>query len=149
QVEAFARVPYTADNPQTFLHVAHYLHRTIMQDHAATFALLHSTAPAAPWYLDWLELSRFAPVLGRWATFSTYFNEVSAGEYISAASPDEFHGDYLSERITSRSETPVSWFAGHVRRRRQLDTAWTLAGLLRSLDSPSGVTSLEKKLDEL
>jgi hypothetical protein len=91
-------VPYRAENPQTFFHVAHYLHRTIMQDHGATFALLHSTASAGPWYEDWLELSRLAPVLGQWTTFSRYFNDVSAGEYISAASADEFHGDYLNER---------------------------------------------------
>src|SRR5262249_51743464 len=136
------------DNPQTFLHVAHYLHRTIMQDHAATFALLHTAAPAAPWYLDWLELSRFAPVLGQWTTSSAYFNDVSAGEYISAVSPDEFHGDHLSERITARSETPISSFARHVRSRRQLDTAWTLAGLLRGLGISSGVLGLEKRLHE-
>src|SRR5262249_30882787 len=35
QVEAFTRSPYPADSAQTFFHLAHYLHRTIMQDHAA------------------------------------------------------------------------------------------------------------------
>ena len=49
QVEAFTRAPYAAENPQTFLHAAHYLHRTIMQDHGATFALMHAKAQAAPW----------------------------------------------------------------------------------------------------
>jgi hypothetical protein len=146
QVEAFTRTPYAADNPQTFLHVAHYLHRTIMQDHAATFALLHTTVPAAPWYLDWLELSRFAPVLGQWTTFSRYFNDVSAGEYISAASPDEFHGDYLSEQTTAQSPSPVSGFAHRLRQRRQLDTAWTLTALHHSL---GGGSALGKRLADL
>jgi hypothetical protein len=144
QVEAFTRVPYAAENPQTFLHAAHYLHKTIMQDHGATFALLHAKAQAAPWYLDWLELSRFAPVLGQWTTFSRYFNDVSAGEYASAASPDEFRGDYLSERTTARSQMPVSAFARQLRFRRQLDTAWTLTALHRSL----GAVAEEKLLDE-
>jgi alpha-mannosidase len=149
QVEAFTRTPYAADNPQTFLHVAHYLHRTIMQDHGATFALLHATAQAAPWYLDWLELSRFAPVLGQWTTFSRYFNDVSAGEYVSAASPDEFHGDYLSERTTAHSPTPVSGFARYVRQRRQLDTAWTLIALHRSLGSAAEARPLDGRLTEI
>src|SRR5205085_2037440 len=36
QVEAFTRAPLPADSPQTFLHLAHHLHKTIMQDQAAT-----------------------------------------------------------------------------------------------------------------
>jgi len=149
QVEAFTRAPYAADNPQTFLHVAHYLHRTIMQDHGATFALLRAANPPAPWYRDWLELSRFAPVLGQWTTFSHYFNDVSAGEYVSAASPDEFHGDYLSEHVTARSATPVSSFGRHVRWRRQLDAAWTLNALHQSLGGISGAKVPDEGLREL
>src|SRR5262249_37919301 len=47
QVEAFTRAPYQADSPQTFFHWAHYLHRTIAQDHTATLTLVHrGQAPA-------------------------------------------------------------------------------------------------------
>ena len=59
-----------------------------MQDQAATLALLHRGQPAGPWYGDWLELTRLAPVLGRWVTLSGYFNEVISGDYTAAASPD-------------------------------------------------------------
>src|SRR5262249_24791094 len=72
QVEAFARTPYAADNPQTWFHFVHYLHKTILQDHAATLALLHAGAAAAPWYHDLLELCRFGPVLGQFTTLSRY-----------------------------------------------------------------------------
>ncbi len=146
QVEAFARAPYAADNPQTFFHVAHYLHKTIMQDQAATFALLHGAAPAAPWYRDWLELTRFGPVLGKWTTFSTYFNEVYAGEYASAVNADEFHGDYLSERTNAKSDAPVSAFARHVRLRRRIDTAWTLAAIHRGLAGKNDTLQIEGRL---
>jgi hypothetical protein len=137
QVDAFTRAPYAADNVQTFFHAAHYLHKSIMQDHVATLALVHRGGPAAPWYGDWIQLSRFAPVLGRWTTFSAYLNEVTAGEYTSAASPDEFHGDYLSERVNSHVEQPVSWFPQWARTRRRLDTMWTLAALHRALTGPA------------
>src|SRR5262249_15799937 len=66
QVEGFTRTPLPADSPQTYFHLAHHLHKTIMQDQAATLALVHRDKPAGPWYDDWLELARFAPVLGRW-----------------------------------------------------------------------------------
>jgi hypothetical protein len=163
QVESFTRTPLPADTPQTGFHLAHHLHQTIMQDQAATLALVHrgpSMGRAGPWYDDWLELSKFAPVLGRWTTLSGYFNEALSGDYTSAASPDEFHGDYLVERTTSPPETagegqatdtaglkpgapkptpfPISGFATQARGRRRLDTAWTLAGLLRGLGGRVG-----------
>ena len=73
-----------------------------------TLVLLHAVGSAQPWYHDLLELCRFGPVLGQWTTFSRYFNEVLAGEYVSSVAADEFHGDYLSERTTAQDEKPVS-----------------------------------------
>lgn len=136
QVEAFTRTPQPADSPQTYFHLAHHLHQTIMQDQGATLALVHKGQPAPPWYEDWLELTRFAPVLGRWVTLSSYFGEVMAGDYTSAASPDEFGADYLSERTASSStvrDAPISAFARQARGRRRLDAAWTFATVLRAL----------------
>ncbi|HEY7313536.1 MAG TPA: hypothetical protein VH643_29565 [Gemmataceae bacterium] len=147
-VEAFARTPFPADSAQTYFHLTYHLHQTIMQDQAATLALLHREKPASPWYDDWLELSRLAPVLGKWTTLSNYFSEVTTGDYASAAEADEFHGDYLVERCPVETysgetqepaapgpgvEQPISMFARQVRARRRLDTAWTLAALLRGL----------------
>ncbi|HBI43076.1 MAG TPA: hypothetical protein DDY78_09510, partial [Planctomycetales bacterium] len=143
QVQCFTRTPLAADSPQTFFHLAHHLHHTIMQDHAATLALLHRDKAAGPWYDDWLELSRLAPALGKWVTLSAYLREVLAGDYTSAASADDFHGDYLVERANPPEgrpvETePVSGFARQVRARRRLDTAWTLAAMTRALGGQRG-----------
>ncbi len=146
QVESFARKPHAADSPQTGFHLAHYLHQTIMSDQAATLPLLHRGKHAAGWYDDLLELSRFAPVLGRWTTLSGYFNEVISGDYAAAAEADDFHDDHLVERTAAEpisdnvtaatrlsTPQPVSGFANQVRNRRKIDTAWTLAALFRSL----------------
>jgi alpha-mannosidase len=136
QVEAFTRSPQPAESAQTWFHLAHHLHQTIMQDQSATLALSHKGLADAPSYEDWLELTRLAPVLGRPATLSGYFGEVMAGDYTTAASPDEFHADYLGERAASDSparETPVSGLAEQVRERRWIDAAWTFTAVLRSL----------------
>jgi hypothetical protein len=151
QVEAFARNPYAADNPQTYFHIAHYLHQTIMQNHGATLAFRHGPKPAPAWYEDWLELNRFAPVLGRWTTLSKYLNDVLAGEYATAASADDFHMDYLTDRTTNHYRQPVSDFARHVRWRRRMDTAWTLTALRQCLDfdaSPTVRKASEEALRE-
>jgi hypothetical protein len=155
QVEAFCRAPHQADNPQTFFHWAHYLHKTIAQDQAATLAILHKGSPAAPSYDDLLELCRFGPILGQPTTLSRYLDEVLAGEYASSATVDDFHGDYLTERTEAHVEQPVSWFAQHVRLRRRLETAWTLAALSRGLSGgrdplqvEAQLTVLEDRLEE-
>jgi hypothetical protein len=133
QVQAFTRKPYPVDLPETFFNLGHYLCRTIREDHTATLALVHSGKPPLPWYGDWLELSRLAPVFGQWTTFSRYFGEVLASDHVGAMSADEFRVDYLNERTTAQAPKPVSGFADHWRLRRRLDACWTLAALMRGL----------------
>jgi hypothetical protein len=145
QVDAFTRIPHPAASVQTGFHLAFHLHETIMQDQAATVALLHQAKPAAPWYEDWLELTSLAPVLGKWTTISNYFSESSSGDYAPTPSPDEFHGNHLIERAgdpgadgaalkkAATTAHPVSWFAAFARGRRRVDAAWTLAALMRGI----------------
>jgi hypothetical protein len=148
QVDVLCRAPLPADSPQTFFHLTHHLHRTIMHDSAATLALLHRRKPACAGYRDWLELTRLAPVLGQWTTVSDYLDSVSPGEYLSPGSPDDFHGDYLVERVPAHAaqgstsfvvstSEPVNWFARQLRRRRSMDAAWTLSALYRGLGAES------------
>ncbi|MCS6852757.1 MAG: hypothetical protein NZ700_16490 [Gemmataceae bacterium] len=149
QVEAFTRSPHNSHDPQTFFHLIHYIHQTIMQDQIATLVLVHDGEPALPWYSDWLELQHLAPVLGQWTTFSRYLAEYVVDDYASAASADEFHSDYLEERTTARLEHPVSGFARQVRWRRSLDTTWSLVALHRGLTGPRDDPEWEQRLNEL
>jgi hypothetical protein len=147
-IDCFARAPYPAEDANTFFQLGHHLYQTIMQDHAATLALAHGPGADCPAYADWLELSRFGPVLGQWTTLSRYLAEVMAGEYVGSVSPDDFHADHLSERVGRSSARPVSAFADHARRRRQLDTGWTLAALGRGLMGPPDALRLVERLSD-
>ena len=146
QIDAFARAPYPADNPATFFNLAHYWFKTTREDHAATIALVHSGLPAAPWYRDLLELVRLAPLFGTWTTFSRYFSDVLAGEHPAALSADDFHADFLGERVNAHANHPVSAFADHLRQRRRLDACFTFAALNHSL---GGAKDLPPTLEEL
>lgn len=160
QVEAFTRAPHPASSPQTYFHFAYHLHQTIMQDQAATLALLHRVKEAPGAYGDLLELTRLAPVLGRWTTFTKYFDEVLPGDYTSAASADEFHAEYLVERAgaADADETgearpavphPIAAFARQVRQRRRLDTCLALAALYRGLARSDPAAGLSARLANL
>lgn len=135
QIEALTRTPLPADDPQTYFHLTHYLHQTIMQDQSAIVGLLHRPGvAAAPWYEDWLALSTLGPVLGAWTTVSNFLREGVVGEYASPPSVDEFAIDALEPRCEQPGENAsVSWFARHLRLRRRLDASATYAALYRAL----------------
>jgi hypothetical protein len=133
QLDAFTRAPQPAHQAQTFFNIVHSLHETIMQDTAATFALVHNEGPPSACYDDWRELSRLAPVLGQWTTISRFLSETSAGEYAPASTADDFFTDYLEDRTTAHLPNPVSGFARHLRQRRRLDTSLGLLAILRAL----------------
>ncbi len=149
QVDAFVRAPHPADNPATYFNLAHYWFKTTREDHAATVGFLHSGQPPAPWYEDLMELHRLAPVLGNWTTFSRYFNDVMAGEHPPSLAADEFHSDYLNERVTAKVPGPVSGFSKHARLRRRVDACWTFAGLHRGLAGVNDTLSVEEELKKL
>lgn len=133
QVDAFARPPKYADSVETFFNLGHTWFKTTREDHSATIFLLHRDKPTAVWYRDVMELSRLAPVLGQWTTFSRYLGAVLPGEYPSTMMADDFHFDFLNERIDAKSDEPVSAFPRHLRARRRIDACWTYAALNRSL----------------
>jgi hypothetical protein len=164
QVDAFVRKPHPASSAETWFNLGHYLFKTIREDHVATLAFLHGGRAAPPWYRDFLELGRFGSVFGRWTTFSRFFNESMAGEYTAPPSADDFHYDYLGERVPAQAAEgataeapashvatafPVSGFARHQRLRRRIDTCWTLAALQRGLAGRGDPLHLEGRLTEL
>jgi hypothetical protein len=149
QIDTFARAPYPAEQANTFFHLAHYLHKTIMQDHVATIALVAGDGAIPPSCGDWQELSRFAPVLGQRTTLSRYLGDVTAGEYASTMSPDEYHADHLVRRVEAGSERPVSFFAARARQRRRIETMWTLSAFVRGLLGTDDSLRVEDRAAEL
>jgi hypothetical protein len=155
QVDAFVRRPRPAESAETWFNLGHYLFKTTREDHVATLAFVHGAGPAAPWYEDFLALGRLGPIFGRWTTFSRYFGEGMAGEYTAPPSADEFHFDYLVERVPAEADAappmpcPVSGFAQQQRLRRRIDACWTLAALQRGLAGRGDPLRLDGRLAEL
>jgi len=146
-IEAFVRQPHPADDSQTFFNLGHYLFKTTREDHTATLAFVHKGAEPAPWYQDFVELTRLAPLPGSWTTLSRYLGEAVSGEYASSVSADEFHFDYLRERL--QRPDPVSGFAAHARLRRRIDGCWTLAALHRALAGAGDALDVHDTLQDL
>ncbi len=148
QIDAFVRPPHPAGSSATFFNLAHYWFKTIREDHAATIALVHTGHMAPVWYDDLMELARLGSLFGTWTTFSRYFNEVVAGEHPPALTADQFHADYLSERVNHAHGHPVSGFADHLRTRRRIDACSTFLALHQSLNGGKVLTGAVAELTQ-
>ncbi|HUR53217.1 MAG TPA: hypothetical protein VMZ71_03750 [Gemmataceae bacterium] len=138
-VDAFTRDPLPAHDPQSFFNLVYHLHQAISSDAAPTVALAHKGQPAFDSYGDLLALDALAPVLGTWTGLGRYFTDAVTGDYIGSQPADEFFADYLDERVTNEHRPdPVSGFPRHLRLRRRIDSAFTLAALHRSLTPSPG-----------
>ncbi len=133
-VDAFTREPLPAHDPATFFNLAYHLRQAISQDAAPAVALIHKGQPPNESYHDLLALADLAPVLGTWTGLGRYFTDAVTGDYIGAQQADEFFADYLDDRVTNAHRPdPVTGFPQHLRLRRRIDSAYTLAGLYRGL----------------
>ncbi|MBX9584782.1 MAG: hypothetical protein K2X87_31145 [Gemmataceae bacterium] len=155
-VDAFTREPLPAHDPQTFFNLVYHLYQATSSDAAPAVALVHKGKPAADPYRDLLALADLAPVLGAWTGLGRYLSDATTGDYIGTRGADEFFADALDDRVTNRHlPDPVSFFPHHLRLRRRLDGAFTLAALHRALtpdpgpDETATVGKLESLEDEI
>ncbi len=137
-VDAYSREPLSAADPLTFFNLGHTLHKAMSGDSMPNLAFAHKGDPAAVGYAELLAISGLAPVFGEFAGLTKFLADNHYGEYLGAATADDFFTDYLDDRVTVlRRPDAVSGFARHLRSRRRLDSAYTLAALHRTLTPPS------------
>lgn len=142
-VDAFTRTPLPAHDSHTFFNLVYHLREAVSQDSAPTIALIHKGQPPFEAYRDLLALADLAPVLGNWIGLSRYFTDAVSGDYIGTQPADDFFADYLDDRVTNgHRPDPVSAYPRHLRLRRRLDSAFTLAALHRHL-TPNDPSDLE------
>jgi hypothetical protein len=146
-IDAFAREPQPASDPITFFNLPYLLHQATTSDSAPTVAFAHRGEAAAVGYDELVALADLAPAVGEFTSLGRYLADHHYGEYLGAATADDFFADYLDDRVTNlHRPEPVSGFARHLRLRRRIDAAHTLAALHRSLSpaTPDETESLTR-----
>ncbi len=138
-IDAFSREPLPAHDPLTFFNLVYHMYQATSNDAAPTIALVHKGEPAFDSYHDLIALAELGPVFGNFTNLSRYFTDATSGDYIGVQQADEFFNDYLDDRVTNQKRPgAVSGFAEHMRLRRRLDSAYTLAALHNSVTPNPG-----------
>ena len=142
-MDSFARAPLSASDPLTFFNLVYHVHQAFNSDSSPTVAFKHTGEGAAVGYAQLVALAELSDCCGEFASLGRFLSEYHYGDYLGSTTADDYFNDYLDDRVTSRkSRTPVSGFADHLRARRRIDTAYTLAALHRML-TPAGEKDAE------
>ena len=107
-IDAIARLPRDAAQPQTFLELARRLGDAMDTDHVATIVLAHWPGLASPWYADLRRIARYTNALGRFITLDDYFSQTFAPGEHARFLADEYRAPYLKQAVADGESDPLS-----------------------------------------
>ena len=128
-IDAWSRIPLAADAALSFLRFPDRMSESMDNDHVAAVALARWPEIKSPFFEDLRRIHNYAPVLGRFVTFSEFFEQTGNSTRHASYKPGEYLTPYLFQAIAREEENAVSRFTRHLRRRARLDDGLWLAGL--------------------
>src|SRR5260370_198183 len=122
-------------------------------DHVAAVALARWPEVKSPFFDDLRRMHKYAPVLGRFVTFSDFFQKTDSPTRHALYKPGEYLTPYLFQSVAREEEDPISRFTRHVRRRSRVDACAWLHGVHAALSgrapSPAATNPLERDIELL
>jgi alpha-mannosidase len=132
-IDAWSRIPLAAEAALSFLRFPDRMSESMDNDHVAAVTFARWPEVKSPFFDDLRRIHTYAPVLGRFVTFSEFFTATDTPTRHASYRPGEYLTPYLFQAAAREEENAISRFTGHVRRRARFDSAVFLAGLQRLL----------------
>ncbi len=152
-IDAWSRIPLAADGAVSFLRFPDRMSESMDNDHVAAVALARWPEVKSPFFDDFRRMHNYAPVLGKFITFSEFFSRTDSATRHASYKPGEYLTPYLFQSVAREEENAISRFTGHLRRRARLNSGIWLAGLRAVLSGrspdPSVTASLERDVELL
>jgi len=128
-VDAWSRIPLAADAALSYLRFPDRMSESMDNDHVAAVTLARWPEVKSPFFEDLRRIHNYAPVLGRFLTFSEFFEQTGSPTRHASYKPGEYLTPYLFQSVAREEGDSISRFTRHVRRRARLDDGLWLAGL--------------------
>jgi alpha-mannosidase len=146
-IESLVRIPLDAAKPESFLKLPERLGDTMDLDHAATCVFAHWPSHASQWYRDLRSMAEYSPVLGRFTTATSYFQDT---EYVGQSSKyraDQYRSPYLRQAVARHEPDPISRWYRYFRNRATLDAIKALSFLTDTAGAMEPGTTSELPAD--
>ncbi|MGE3776666.1 MAG: hypothetical protein AB7F89_05745, partial [Pirellulaceae bacterium] len=128
-IDAIAKPPLDASQPETFLSLAQKLGESMDTDHVATLCFAHWPGAAAPWYSDLRRCARYTSALGKFVTVERYFADTYLPGHLDRNDADPYRSPYLRQDVIRKRPDPISQVMRYWSRRIVADAAATAAAL--------------------
>ncbi|QDU64106.1 hypothetical protein Pan216_49950 [Planctomycetes bacterium Pan216] len=149
-VDALARVACNAGDPDSAFVIFDDLARSLLDDRTATLPFAHWVHRPAFWFDLILRIDHYAPVFGRFDTFTDFFLNSMTSERPSQTQADEYLSGALKTSAAKGDELAVSRWTKHHQRRGVLETAraFEALSLLAGRDEGCRFDDLEDRIEE-
>lgn len=152
-VEGFSKIPLAADSATSYLRLPERMSESMDNDHVAAVAFARWPDVKAPWFDDLRRMHNYSAVLGRWITFSDFFQHTDNPGRQAAHKAHEYLSPFLFQAVARGESDPIGRFVQRFSRRQEFDTGkWYhgLRSLLRGqrLDA-SDSDELERRVEEV
>ena len=107
-IDAFARIPFDASLPETYLTLAIKLGEMLDSDHAAGICLVHWPGIPCPWFEDLARVHQYCGALGKFVDFETFFRETNDSGIADRFQADQYRSPFLQQAIVTKQADPLS-----------------------------------------
>ncbi|QDU80436.1 hypothetical protein Pla110_21660 [Polystyrenella longa] len=134
-IDTCSRIPMAADSASSFLKFPQRLSESMQGDNVAGVILARYPEEKTPWMEDLRRIAAYAPVLGKFVTWSELFNHKDHYSKQSRYSQKEYLSPVLIQRVAYELSDPISQFREHYGQRAELsriEWATAIERILRS-----------------
>ncbi|MGE0377717.1 MAG: hypothetical protein AB7Q45_20080, partial [Planctomycetaceae bacterium] len=125
-IDAVSRIPLAADSASGMLRFPQRMAESMDYDHAALLVLARWPKVQTPWLEDLHRMEKYAPVLGRFVTFSEFFRSTETPGRLSHHKAGDYLSPHLVTSVAREEADPISRYADHWERHYRLESAlWT------------------------
>lgn len=134
-IDAFSRIPLAIDSASSFLRFPLRMSESMDYDHVAAVVFAHWPKMRTPWLDDLRRAAAYAPVLGKFVTFSEFFETSDSQSRMSDFKTNAYFTLDLIQSVAREEKNPISRWTDYWSRRRwfeKLDWGQQLIKLLKS-----------------
>lgn len=105
-IDALARLPLDAADPEALLGLSEKLGETTDYDQVSTIAFAHWPDRVCTYYEDLRRMARYAPALGKFVTLEDYFADTDPPHDLTKHTADDYRSPYLQQAVRA-AETGI------------------------------------------
>ncbi|MBS0262928.1 MAG: hypothetical protein JSS02_13370 [Planctomycetes bacterium] len=147
-IDAWSRIPLAADATVSYLKFPDRMSESMDNDHVAAVSFARWPEVQSPFFEDLRRIHTYAPVLGRFVTFSEFFERTDHPTRHANYRPGEYLTPYLFQSVAREEDNSISRYQKHLERRARFDAAVWMTSLRRVLTGAAPDPHISQGLEQ-